>query len=136
MLKPKRSDGVTSVEIEKTYLRKRKEIKMRENIKDASEFELGIHPCASSSSLSIPPPPTAHLRLAFCQLLFKHGVSLVGAINFFSENIATLAFKSIDDTLQTWEEYQRARLDHDAERDSLSRRDEVCLNISDFYLKY
>jgi hypothetical protein len=48
-------------------------------------------------------PPFSHN-----QVLHKNGVSLVGAINFFSEHIATVAFKSIEDSLHTWEEYSLA----------------------------
>eukprot|EP00047_Mylnosiga_fluctuans_P001630 m.221210 g.221210 ORF g.221210 m.221210 type:complete len:388 (+) comp10539_c0_seq1:25-1188(+) len=48
------------------------------------------------------------------EILWKNGLSLVGAINFFSDNIATLAFKSIDDTLGTWDAYYEAAAEADA----------------------
>ena len=42
--------------------------------------------------------------------------SLLGALNFFTENLSTLVYITIEDTMQSYREYQMNRLEYDAER--------------------
>lgn len=48
--------------------------------------------------------------------LVRNGLSLIGAINFFVENVNTLTEKTMEDTLDSWREYETVRLAYDAER--------------------
>lgn len=50
----------------------------------------------------------------------KNGEKLVSALNFFCSNLATLINKTIEDTLTTIKEFESARLEYDAERNSLN----------------
>lgn len=50
----------------------------------------------------------------------KNGEKLVSALNFFCSNVATLINKTIEDTLTTIKQFESARLEYDAERNSLN----------------
>lgn len=51
--------------------------------------------------------------------LFKNGEALLGALQFFTDNLKTLVFTTMEDTLETWRKYETSRLEFDAERHSL-----------------
>lgn len=50
----------------------------------------------------------------------KNGEKLVSALNFFCSNLSTLINKTIEDTLTTIKQFESARLEYDAERNSLN----------------
>lgn len=50
----------------------------------------------------------------------KNGEKLIAALNFFCSNLSTLINKTIEDTLITVKQYELARLEYDAERNSLN----------------
>lgn len=64
--------------------------------------------------------PALHQEFATNQesqkILYKNGASLLGALNFFTENLSTLVYITIEDTMQSYREYQMNRLEYDAER--------------------
>lgn len=53
-------------------------------------------------------------------LAIKNGEKLVSALTFFCSNLSTLINKTIEDTLLTVRQYESARLEYDAERNSLN----------------
>lgn len=50
----------------------------------------------------------------------KNGEKLLAALNFFCANLSTLINKTIEDTLATVKQYESARLEYDAEKNSLN----------------
>lgn len=50
----------------------------------------------------------------------KNGEKLVSALTFFSSNVSTLINKTIEDTLATVRNFEAARLEYDAERNSIN----------------
>lgn len=50
----------------------------------------------------------------------KNGEKLVTALNFFCSNLTTLINKTIEDTLTTVKQFEAARLEYDAERNSIN----------------
>lgn len=50
----------------------------------------------------------------------KNGEKLVNALQFFCSNLSTLVTKTIEDTIITIRNYEQARLEYDAERNSLA----------------
>jgi hypothetical protein len=50
----------------------------------------------------------------------KNGEKLIAALNFYCSNLSTLINKTIEDTLTTIKQYESARLEFDAERNSLN----------------
>lgn len=50
----------------------------------------------------------------------KNGEKLISALNFFCSNVSTLINKTIEDTLTTVRHFEAARLEYDAERNSIS----------------
>lgn len=50
----------------------------------------------------------------------KNGEKLVAALTFFCSNLSTLVNKTIDDTLTTVKQFENARLEYDAERNSIN----------------
>lgn len=50
----------------------------------------------------------------------KNGEKLVSALNFFCSNLSTLINKTIEDTLSTVKQFEAARLEYDAERNSFN----------------
>lgn len=50
----------------------------------------------------------------------KNGEKLLAALNFYCSNLATLIDKTIEDTLTTVRQYETARLEYDAEKNSLN----------------
>lgn len=50
----------------------------------------------------------------------KNGEKLVAALNFFCSNLSTLVNKTIEDTLSTVKQFEAARLEYDAERNSIN----------------
>lgn len=52
--------------------------------------------------------------------LYKNGVSLVGAMTFFVQNLHTLTSKTMEDTIDTYRELHSVRLEFDAYRQSLT----------------
>lgn len=64
--------------------------------------------------------------------MYKSGEMLVGALEFFTSNLATLCDKTIEDTLLTIKQYEAARIEYDAfrsdfETQQLSAKDPVKL---------
>lgn len=53
------------------------------------------------------------------KVISKSGDTLVSALTFFTENLQTLATKTIDDTIITIREYESARIEYDAYRTDL-----------------
>ena len=53
-------------------------------------------------------------------LSIKNGEKLIAALNFYCSNLSTLITKTIEDTLLTVRQYDSARLEYDAERNSLN----------------
>eukprot|EP00039_Didymoeca_costata_P012653 m.183332 g.183332 ORF g.183332 m.183332 type:complete len:193 (+) comp15542_c0_seq8:991-1569(+) len=49
-------------------------------------------------------------------ILYRNGASLIGALNFFTENVGTFVFTTIEDTVASWRSFQEIRLEYDAER--------------------
>jgi len=64
--------------------------------------------------------PELHQEFATNQesqkILYKNGASLLGALNFFTENLGTLVYTTIEDTMASYRDYQMNRLEYDAER--------------------
>lgn len=52
-------------------------------------------------------------------IAIKNGEKLVAALNYYCSNLSTLINKTIEDTLSTVKQYESARLEYDAERNSL-----------------
>jgi len=50
----------------------------------------------------------------------KNGEKLLAALNFYCSNLSTLINKTIEDTLTTISQYEAARLEYDAERNSVN----------------
>lgn len=50
----------------------------------------------------------------------KNGEKLIAALTFFCSNVSTLINKTIDDTLTTVKHFESARLEYDAERNSVN----------------
>lgn len=50
----------------------------------------------------------------------KNGEKLVSALNFFCSNLSTLINKTIEDTLTSVKQFEAARLEYDAERNSIN----------------
>jgi hypothetical protein len=46
------------------------------------------------------------------KILYKNGASLVGALNFFTENLGTFVYTTIEDTLQSYRDFQLVRLEY------------------------
>ena len=71
-------------------------------------------------------PPTLNLTCDFKQNaamlknLSKNGEKLILALKFFSSNLHTLVHKTIEDTMITIRCYEKARLEYDAEKNSVS----------------
>ena len=55
--------------------------------------------------------------------LTKNGLTLVGAMLFFTDNVQTLTYKTIEDTLQSWHAYSVTRLNFDTERAEIPRNE-------------
>lgn len=53
-------------------------------------------------------------------LTIKNGEKLTTALNFFCSNLSTLINKTIEDTLTTVKQFEAARLEYDAERNSIN----------------
>lgn len=53
-------------------------------------------------------------------IAIKNGEKLITALNFYCSNLSTLINKTIEDTLATISQYESARLEYDAERNSLN----------------
>eukprot|EP00041_Stephanoeca_diplocostata_P023366 m.572617 g.572617 ORF g.572617 m.572617 type:complete len:425 (-) comp22273_c1_seq1:1694-2968(-) len=53
--------------------------------------------------------------------LYKNGAALLGTLKFFTDNMQTLVFTTIEDTLSTWNAYQAVRLEFDAEKQEILR---------------
>lgn len=49
----------------------------------------------------------------------KNGEKLLMALNFFISNLSTLVYRTIEDTIATIRQFEAARLEYDAERNSL-----------------
>lgn len=54
------------------------------------------------------------------RLVAKNGEKLVLALRFFCSNLSTLVNKTIDDTIVTIRQFEQARLEYDAERNSVA----------------
>lgn len=53
-------------------------------------------------------------------IAIKNGEKLVAALNYYCSNLSTLINKTIEDTLLTVKQYESARLEYDAERNSMN----------------
>ena len=53
------------------------------------------------------------------RVVAKNGDVLITALKFFTENLQTLATKTIDDTIMTIRDYENARIEYDAYRTDL-----------------
>lgn len=53
------------------------------------------------------------------RVLYKHGATLLSALNFFVSSVNTLCNKTMDDTLATVKQYESARVEYDAYRADL-----------------
>ena len=95
------------------------ELAMKEN-KQATDQQ----PMSNGNSGS--EPPTLNLTCDFKQNammlknLSKNGEKLILALKFFSSNLNTLVHKTIEDTMITIRCYEKARLEYDAEKNSVS----------------
>ncbi|XP_053201475.1 arfaptin-2-like [Panonychus citri] len=54
------------------------------------------------------------------RLVSKNGEKLILALRFFCSNLSTLVNKTIDDTIVTIRQFEQARLEYDAERNSVA----------------
>lgn len=57
--------------------------------------------------------------------LFRNGEALLGALQFFTDNLSTLVFTTMEDTIESWREYETKRLEFDAERHSITAMTET-----------
>lgn len=95
------------------------ELAMKENKQTADQPQM-------SNGNSNNEPPTLNLTCDFKQNaamlknLSKNGEKLILALKFFSSNLNTLVNKTIEDTMITIRCYEKARLEYDAEKNSVS----------------
>eukprot|EP00040_Diaphanoeca_grandis_P044689 m.13265 g.13265 ORF g.13265 m.13265 type:complete len:457 (-) comp9663_c0_seq1:90-1460(-) len=58
--------------------------------------------------------------------LHRNGEALLGALQFFTDNLSTMVFTTMEDTLGSWQKYQAERLEYDAEKSALQHLRQVC----------
>ena len=69
--------------------------------------------------------PLAFTSLTAPKALFRNGEALLGALQFFTDNLSTLVFTTMEDTVESWREYEAKRLEFDAERHSITAMTET-----------